>query len=79
VTNTGSSRRKRPNLLIAATILFAIGIVAIAGAFTFSAVGYSAAIPVLLWLALGTPLGLLLAIVYALRSGRRAQTANKGT
>ncbi len=68
------SRRPRDPLLIAALALFAVGVLAVVAIFLTSIL--SDGEPGL-WLYLvamtGTPLGLLLAVVFALWSGRRTR------
>ncbi len=59
-------------LLYVALVLFAVGIVAIATMFAYPALADGDRAPIGVYLlTLATPIGFVLAIVFALRSGRR--------
>ncbi|MCP2174890.1 hypothetical protein LX13_000697 [Williamsia maris] len=59
-------------LLYAALVLFAVGVVAIITMFAYPALADGDRAPIGVYLlTLGTPIGFVLAIVFALRSGRR--------
>ncbi|MFH5209139.1 hypothetical protein [Antrihabitans spumae] len=62
-----------PVLLVGATILFVVGVCAIGAMFVVAAVTSDAPPDALYAATLAAPLGLLLAVVYALQSGRRSR------
>ncbi len=68
-----TSPRPATTLLYIALALFAVGVAAIAAIFITAAVSDSDPALALYLTALTAPLGLCLAIVFALRSGRRVQ------
>lgn len=67
-------RNPTSRLLVAAGVIFAIGLIAIIALFVTPLVAHGATAPTAVYLAtMCAPLGFLLGIVYALRSGRRAR------
>ncbi|HEY5856652.1 MAG TPA: hypothetical protein VIW24_22085 [Aldersonia sp.] len=67
------SSRARNALLYVALTLFSIGFVAIVAIFVIGVFAHTDPGLALYLIALAAPLGLLLALVFALRSGRRAR------